>query len=431
MLNSELRLESSLKLAPQMQYSLSILQMNTETLASHIKEQAMTNPIIDIESLSSSSSQTVNMNFTNDIPAKSNEQTLLEFLREQIPTTLSTELIWVLNQLIDMLDPSGFLRISPVAIIESLKISSDLFESALFILHQFDPPGIGAFSLQECLLIQLKRQETPDSLACCIIENYLEDVASGKLRKIAKKEKVPLQHVEQAIQHIRTLSPRPANGYFFDEKTEYITPDISVQCKGETFNVAVTVSLSSALKRNPVYEDLLLRLQDNEIQKYLKEKFSEYTRLELAVAMRTKTLLAIANIIVSKHENFFRYGHLDFPPLSLEDISQKLNIHISTVSRAIQNKYLICDWGLFPLKKFLSRHTISPTINPESCSLDQACQAIKNLICDEDKSVPLSDNQIIEKLRENGIVISRRTVVNYRDKLGIPSSYARKERNIK
>ena len=428
-LNPGLRIEQKLHLAPQMQYTLTLLQMNADALLRHIQEQAMENPLIVLDAIPARKLAHSPLDDENvrEIPDRRTEKTLRAHLIQQLPLDLTKELNWTVRHLIDALDPSGYFSDQQDDLAESLAVSTQLLNEALALLRGLDPPGVGAFSLSECLMLQIERRGDAPLLAYRIAQGYLHDAAAGRFRKIAREEHTSLRCVEEAFSYIQTLSPYPASGYHCAENCAYIIPDIAVVCENGTPAASLTDWSAPKLCRNSKYMDLLLHGEDADVLQYLRERTAAFSELEQAVAMRNRTLLAVANIIVDRQREFFLDATHPLRPLSLKDIGQELGLHTSTVSRAIQDKYLSCSWGVFPLRQFLSRYI--PSEQPQE--LDQSGQdfvlrMIQELVDTEDPAMPLSDQQIFDKLQEKNIFISRRSVSNYREKLSIPSSYVRK-----
>ena len=428
-----LQMEQKLHLAPQMQYALTLLQMDADTLLQHIQKQAMENPLIALDSIPSRKPSCRHLDDKTvwEIPDRRTENTLRTHLMQQIPLDLDRELRWAVRHLIDALDPSGYFKDDRENFAESLGIPSELLERALALLHGMDPPGVGAFSLAECLKLQLDHRPDAPPLARRIADTWLHDAAAGRLRKIAREENTTLRCVEEAFAYIRTLSPYPASGYHSAENDAYILPDVIVACDSGELSVALTDWSAPTLRRNSAYAELLMRGEKDAVFRYLQEQAAAFTKLEQAIAMRSRTLLSVTRIIVDRQRDFFLNGSHPLRPLSLRDISQEVDLHVSTVSRAIRDKYLSCPLGVFPLRHFLSRYIPGEQqkdINPSG--QDYVLRLIQELIEAEDPSSPLSDQQIYDELKERKVTISRRSVANYREKLSIPSSYVRKKTGI-
>lgn len=433
MLEPGFLLEQKLQLAPQMQYALKLLQMDADVLSEYLSEQAMENPLISLDFISVSSRiPTDSANDRTDIPAPSQENSLQDNLIQQLPSFLSSFQRRAVMNLIRCLDRSGFLRESSADLMESLGISEKQLSAALQLLQSLDPPGIGAASVQESLLLQLRRMEQDTSLACAIVKNHLPDVAAGRLNKIAKAESTSLSKVRSAISLIQMLNPYPANGFQGQQNTRYITPDLIVSLE-ENGAIQIRLSEQSAPKLRccSAYEHLLAHADDENLRHYLQEKKKDFTDLENAITMRAQTLLRVASCIVSRQQVFFYTGNRCLQPLSLEDISLDVGLHKSTVSRAIQGKYVLCSWGIFPLKWFLNRYILSKNASEEEKKGQSEIMCVmRQIISEEDPKHPLSDAQILLQLQQCGFNLSRRSVSVYREKLGIPSSYNRACNNM-
>lgn len=430
MLDSGLYLKAKLNLAPQMRYALQILQMPAEELTALVQEQAMENPLISLDTVAfSSRSRESWERIPENFSAPSLDRSLRTALRSQIPLSLPQEIQWTLLQLIDSLDESGYLRDPHEKLIELLGIPPSLFEESLALFQSFDPPGVGAFSLSECLSLQLCRIGG-SALELRVARNHLEDVAAGRLAKIAREEQVPLSQVRAAVRRLHTLSPYPASGYDTGNSARYVTPDITVTRRGSELEIVLNEQLSPKLNVDPFYLDLMSRSNEEELGRYLRRQMDSLSQLEASIAMRTRTLRAVTRAIVEVQSRFFLTGDPALCPLSMEDVSRQVDLHISTVSRAVQNKYLLCEWGVFPLRHFFARYAPDSPRNsgePATVSSIQIQCMIQEMIQAESPTAPLSDQQLVRLLDQKGISISRRAVAKYRQKMGIPGTYARKK----
>lgn len=427
LLQPEVRLEGRLTLAPQMQYALTVLQMDCMSLQQHIRQCAMENPLISLEALDGAASFSQAPASEREVPDTKPQQ-LRDLLLEQIPPALPYPVAHTLQLLIDMLDDDGYLPFSPQELAAYTGVSSAIVQQALGVLHQMEPRGVGAATLSECLTLQLRALSAADPLPCRIAEAYLPDVAAGRLRKVARAEHVPLSHVERADRLLRTLSPLPANGLCQGKEHPYITPDLRVFMKAGQLCIALTGAGTPTLRRSETCFQLLAHSEDPDALAYLRQKKEDFSHLEQALLLRVKTLLAVTQVIVETQKEFFLRGEPVLAPLTLKDISQQIGLHLSTVGRAIQNKYLICEQGTFPLKFFLSRGKQHPETADTALSQQQIEYFIRSLIEQEDPCHPLSDHNIFQQMQAQGIPVSRRSVLNYRERMGIPSSYVRKQR---
>ena len=427
----DLQAKNTLHLAPQMQYSLKLLQMDQTALAEHVLQEARNNPLISFDVIPApiytrDSSVLGETDF--ELPDLHNENSHCKDLYDQIPLGLDPELAWIVRCLIDSLDDSGYLNSSDRELCDQMGISNDVYFSALDILQSLEPAGIGAHTLSECLLLQLRRKNIDAPLACLLAEQYLEDIAAGRLRKIARETKHSLDQVEESVKLIQSLSPRPISRSGEADKSLYIVPDVDVSFEEGKLLVSLTEN-SFHLNREPSCEALFAHAEELQIKSYLKQCSSSFSKLERALVMRADTLLSVTKIIVNRQEPFFRDRNCPLLPLSLFDISTELNLHVSTISKTVQNKYLRCPWGVFPLRHFIVRYMQNENLGSDKASgQDQVSHAIYELVSSENPDAPLSDQQIFVILHAKGLVESRRSIAYYRKKAGIQSSYSRKKR---
>ena len=427
----DLQAKNTLHLAPQMQYSLKLLQMDQTALAEHVLQEARNNPLIsfDVNPAPIYPQDTSVLGETDfELPDLHNENSHCKDLYDQIPLGLDPELAWIVRCLIDSLDDSGYLNSSDRELCDQMGISKDVYFAALDILQSLEPAGIGAHTLSECLLLQLRRKNIDAPLACLLAEQYLEDIAAGRLRKIARETKHSLDQVEDSVKLIQSLSPRPISRSGEADKSIYIVPDVDVSFEEGKLLVSLTEN-SFHLNREPSCEALFAHAEELQIKSYLKQCSSSFSKLERALVMRADTLLSVTKIIVNRQEPFFRDRNYPLLPLSLFDISTELNLHVSTISKTVQNKYLRCPWGVFPLRHFIVRYMQNENLGSDKASgQDQVSHAIYELVSSENPDAPLSDQQIFVILHAKGLVESRRSIAYYRKKAGIQSSYSRKKR---
>ena len=429
----KMKLEARLKpaMAPQLQQALMLMQLGPEAMLSHIREEAMENPLISLDALYRSPASFRHEEIAEhlEIPDERGLRSLKRALRDQIPGSLGGSLRQTLKKLIDFLDEDGYLRFSLEELESLAGIAPAEAEEALRLLQAMEPLGVGASSLEECLLLQLQADPDSDPLAAVMVRRYLKDIAAGRLRRIAETEGVPLPRVEQAAERIRNLNPFPANGFDNGRRERPVLPEIRVFRENGMLKIELTENALPPLKKNRVYEEMLEEGQDAETQAYLREKNADYSRLETAIALRARTLTEVTKCIVRHQEAFFLDGNAALTPLTLEDIAAEVHVHVSTAARALQHKYLDCEWGVFPLRHFLSRYTAAKAESGGPVlSQSQLKERIRELIDSEDKHQPLSDEALAAVLRQEGFSVPRRTVSEYRKRLGIPGSYQRKEK---
>ena len=353
------------------------------------------------------------------------KENLFSHLRSQFDFSLRDFDISLLDILLASLDKRGYL------ICDEEKIAKkgydiELVYEAISYLQSLDPAGIGARNLSECLAIQLKRQGVTDNDVFKIVNEYLEDLSKGYFQKIAKALGCDVDKVRSIYERIKKLNPIPASGFGSEAPFSYIIPDVTIlDDNGELF-VRYNKDFESRVSINNSYIDLAKT--DKEAEKYIKEKTNQALWVMKALDSRRDTIERIVSCIVATQEDFFKNAG-SLKPLKLKDIARDLNIHESTVSRAVSDKFLECQRGVFPLKYFFSSEIAQSGDNSEnSLSSESLKNRIAQIIGSEDTKKPYSDSQIIKMLESDGIMIARRTVAKYRSELGIPSSSIRKKK---
>ena len=423
MLSQRLNQKQVQKLAmtQQMQQSIKVLKYNADELNSYIKQKELENPFIKIKySPSSSRSLTDISQFaTSDV-----QPSLDDYLLDQVRLTMrKTPIRTMVVYFIENLDDNGYLTLDLEHLITKDKLDKTLVMDALTLLQQLDPPGIGARNLQECLILQTEFDKNAPSFTLTILKNDFEDFINKKWDKIAHKYHITLSKINLILQYIRTLSPAPG-AIYKHSKTEYIYPDLNVTIKGKKVKISLTNYSFPHIEFRDDYFESLVNNTDQTVQKFIKEKQYEFKELSNELIQRETTILNVGQAIINYQLAFFTHHDHPLKPLLLRDIAQKLQLHESTVSRAVNGKYLKTDFGIFELKSFFSN-----AINKkedENISANEAQKQMIKLIKNEDKHFPLSDQKIVTLLAEKGITLSRRTVAKYRTKLDISSSSKRK-----
>ena len=423
MLSQRLNQKQVQKLAmtQQMQQSIKVLKYNADELNSYIKQKELENPFIKIKySPSSSRSLTDISQFaTSDV-----QPSLDDYLLDQVRLTMrKTPIRTMVVYFIENLDDNGYLTLDLERLITKDELDKTLVMDALTLLQQLDPPGIGARNLQECLILQTEFDKNAPSFTLTILKNDFEDFINKKWDKIAHKYHITLSKINLILQYIRTLSPAPG-AIYKHSKTEYIYPDLNVTIKGKKVKISLTNYSFPHIEFRDDYFESLVNNTDQTVQKFIKEKQYEFKELSNELIQRETTILNVGQAIINYQLAFFTHHDHPLKPLLLRDIAQKLQLHESTVSRAVNGKYLKTDFGIFELKSFFSN-----AINKkedENISANEAQKQMIKLIKNEDKHFPLSDQKIVTLLAEKGITLSRRTVAKYRTKLDISSSSKRK-----
>ncbi|TCS81771.1 RNA polymerase factor sigma-54 [Tepidibacillus fermentans] len=429
-----------LMMTPELRQAITILQYPAIELMEYIQEQIIENPVLDIDEreweryryLYQNSRGIPSVAHSNDEGRNiwdtiaSPEDNLEEYLLQQGRLlNLDAKKLQILAFLIGNLDELGYFTMSLREVAEILKVQEEEVEQMLTLLKSFDPIGIGSRDLREFLLIQLKQMEPYDEKAIQVVEHHLTDLGEKKFTKIARKMKISPEEVQQIADLIKTLKPKPVFG-FEKGQTRYILPDIFVEEVEGEWIIIVNDTLVPRLRMNPYYSKFIEDRQMNvEAVKFVMDKWNQATWLIKSIERRRDTLYRVTREIIEVQKDFFTTHRLK--PLTLKDIAEKTGIHESTVSRAIANKYVQTPKGTFELKFFFT-HGITAK-NGEFTSVNEVKRQLQELIENEDKRKPYSDQKLTELLNQKGVEISRRTVAKYREELEIPSSAKRKRYN--
>jgi RNA polymerase sigma-54 factor len=296
-------------------------------------------------------------------------------------------------------------------------------EAILHIIQQMDPPGVGARDLKECLLIQIGMAEEY-ALERQIVRDHLEDIMMNRIPKIAKVTGEPLELIDESLRYIRMLNPQPG-AVFAKGQTQYVSPDITVSQDGAEWIVRLEDYYVPQIRISPQYRNMLEHQGDDpKVVSYVKKKIESARWLMEAIEQRQQTLRKIAQEIVDYQMNFFEEGVDALRPLKMEYIAQKVGVHVSTVSRAISGKYMQTPRGIFSLKYFFKGG--KELADGSMISVVAIKEKIKTLVEKEDKSSPLSDEEISNRLQSGGLDVKRRTITKYRKQLNIPSSRKRR-----
>ncbi len=430
-----------LALTPQMEQSLSVLQMGTEELNQCIEEEVLSNPMLDYakepEKKEVRRSQgegigyysrkktedTDYQSYLNAIADEKSEDTeLAEYLRMQLYTKkISPRRQKIGEYLIECLEESGYLKMDMDELAKGIGLSKEELEREIRFMQTLEPCGVFARDLKECLLLQVEGEEQMQRQARLLIEKYLDEIAQNKIPQISKQTGLTTAEITKTIQYIKEeLEPVPGRGYGCANRNEYIYPDITVKEDEKGYRIILNKEKVHTLELNREYLPMLGQVHSSEENKYLKEQYQKAKILLRNIGKREETLAAVAEAIVDWQREFFEKGKASLKPMNLLDIAQELDVHESTVSRAVRDKYLECRWGIFELKYFFS----NKTSDGNNCNV---LTCIQEIIRSENKQKPLSDAKIAEQLEKKGIRISRRTVTKYREQMQIPNTQMRKE----
>ena len=356
----------------------------------------------------------------------SEERTLVAHLTEQLNLIVAdTQQRLIGLHLIGMLDDAGYLKADSEQLAEQLGTSPEAVDEVLETLRTFDPPGVFARDLRECLTIQLKELDRFDPAMQALIEN-LELLARRDFDKLKKLCGVELDDIKDMVLEIRDLNPRPGN-VFGAVIVQPVVPDVMVRPAPDgTWLVELnTETLPRVLVNNQYYATVAANSQREEDKLYLSECLSNATWLVKSLDQRARTILAVAREIVRQQDAFLVQGVEALRPITLKTVAEAIEMHESTVSRVTSNKYMSTPRGIFELKYFFTT-AISSSEGGDAHSSESVRHKIRELIDAETAKSILSDDMIVDILREAGIDIARRTVAKYRESLGIPSSVQRR-----
>lgn len=328
--------------------------------------------------------------------------------------------------IIESLDKKGYLGCTLQDI--SLLLNEDVveIERILRLVQSFDPLGVGARNLSECLMIQLKEKGIQDKNAYIIVEKYLEDVATNKIQKISKELRITIKRVQSIFDIIKMLEPKPARGFIVDsDNIRYIVPDISIEKINGEYIIIVNDSNLPMLTISGYYKNMISNLDDKEANKFLTDKLNSSMWLIKSIEQRRMTLYKVVESILKFQRKFFDEGNTAIKPLVLKDVAEDIGVHESTVSRATNGKYVQTPRGIFELKYFFAS-SLDNDDGSESVSSTSVKTQIQALIKNENTQKPFSDQKIADILGQSGVSISRRTVAKYRDEMRIPASSMRR-----
>ena len=352
---------------------------------------------------------------------------LPEHLLEQVRMTdVSDELYRVVEHVVFSLDEDGRLAETAEQIADATVVPIPLAEKAIETVRELDPPGVGAADLRDCLLMQLDRMSYVRPITRRIVEEHLDDLAMNKLPKIAKACDVDIEDVKESWSFLRdNLNPHPGAAFAHDRESG-VVPDVIVEEVDGRFEVRAERGHVPQLRIASAYKNILKEARgDEKVHEYLRRKIESAKWFIEAVHQRQSTIQRIATEIVQRQEGFLRDGVQALRPMKMQDVADAVGVHISTVSRAISGKYIQTPQGVMDMKRFFSGGTV--TDSGEMMSQQAVKQKLREIVDQEDKSKPLSDDQLVDALSEQGVRIARRTVTKYRKALSIDASSRRRE----
>ena len=470
----ELRLSQKLVLTPQLQMAIKLLQMPQLELSQTLNQELMENPLLEEsldllnpEEMSDEEKEAIElpaqgddtemplekmMNFTSDnyFEERGSDGRDLGYFTEDKDETPSAEhylsnsfdlqdhLLWQLRMskedekirsigelIIGNIDENGYLRMTNEEIKDLAQADTELVEKAVRFVQSFDPPGIAARDITECLLLQLKTLKLQDTLVGTIVLNSLDMVGKKKFFQLAKQYNVPLEDIMAAVKIIEGLDPKPGTN-FSSSTTNYVVPDVFIIRADNTYQIILNDDGLPRLKISNYYQKLLR--QKNSISKedrdFLEDKLRSAIWLLKSLSQRNKTIYRVTECILKFQKEFFDKDVNYLKPLNLKDIATELDLHESTISRVTSNKYLSCPHGIFSFKFFFSNAIFGESGDISSTSIKEL---LKKIISEEDHQKPLSDMHIVGILKHKSFTLARRTVAKYREEMKIPPHTRRKK----
>ncbi|MCX7099188.1 MAG: RNA polymerase factor sigma-54 [Methylococcales bacterium] len=472
-----LRLGQQLTMTPQLQQAIKLLQMSTLDLQQEIQQALESNIMLEVtdednglrdvaiapeikhenqDLITSEGSQT---NIPDELPIdsswediyenslapgtnsaetvefesqRSNASTLLDHLLWQLELTLFSERDHAIAMaIIDSVNEDGYLISPPEEIFQGLQEQlEDLdLDEVIAVLHrvqQFDPVGVAAIDLSDCLRLQLLQlpETTPyRKEALLVVTNHLKLLATHEQAKLIRKLDVTERQLDEIVALIRTLDPKPG-AQIQESDSEYVIPDVYVTKQNGEWQVNLNPEISPKLRINPFYSALIKRADNSKDNVCMKDHLQEAKWFIKNLHSRNDTLLRVARSIVNKQTGFLEHGSIAMKPMILKDIADELELHESTISRVTTQKYMHTPNGIIEFKYFFSSHV--STEGGGECSSTAIRAFIKELIGNENQASPLSDSKIADFLQAKGIIVARRTIAKYREAMLISSSSQRK-----
>jgi RNA polymerase sigma-54 factor len=472
----QIRLGQQLTMTPQLQQAIKLLQLSTLDLQQEIQQALESNMMLEVEEdhpvdindsqlekktekydeITAEGSQTdipdelpTDLNwedvFDNTQASNSSSSENIEFESQRSKSvSLQDHLLWQLEltpfsdrdraiatTIIDSVNSDGYLISSIDDIYQGLQAQLDELEfdevkAVLHRLQNFDPPGVIAADLQDCLRLQLL--QLPDvaqykAEALILVTRYLDLLATHDRAKLLRRLGISEQHLAGVIALIRTLDPRPG-AQISEGDSEYIIPDVYVVKVGGVWTVNLNPEIAPKLRVNPVYSGMIKRADNSLDNSRMKDHLQEARWFIKSLSSRNETLLRVARCIVDKQQDFLEHGSISMRPMVLRDVAEELELHESTISRVTTQKYMHTPNGIVEFKYFFSSHV--STSGGGECSSTAIRALIKELVDNENQAKPLSDSKIADLLQEKGINVARRTIAKYREAMNVASSSQRK-----
>ncbi|RKZ35828.1 MAG: RNA polymerase factor sigma-54 [Gammaproteobacteria bacterium] len=474
----QLRLGQHLTMTPQLQQAIRLLQLSTLDLQAEVQDVLESNLMLEAEDESGASEGGKVAEDGNgaeqeativpvDIPAELPVDSVWEDYYDGAPSggfsgggfggegleleaqrsaveTLKDHLYWQLGltnftdvdkviaaTIIDATDDDGYLSVPLEDIQQAMtsaerEVGLDEVEAVLHQVQNFDPVGVVARDLRECLLLQIRQDSTKTpwrDVAYELVDEHIGLLGSRDYSQITRRMSIPMEDLQQALAYVQSLNPRPG-GQVYSAPPEYVIPDVFVRKEKGAWQVELNPDAQPRLRINSKYAGLVRRADNSADNSCLKAHLQEARWFLKSLKSRSETLLKVAKCIVERQQAFLEYGEEAMKPMVLHDVAEAVDMHESTISRVTSQKYMHTPRGIFELKFFFSSHLT--TKNGGECSSTAIRALLKKLIAAESYQRPLSDSKLAAILSDQGINVARRTVAKYREAMAIPSSTERK-----
>lgn len=471
----ELRLSQRLILTPQLQQAIKLLQLPHLELSQFLSQELVENPLLEesfdevsLDDLTPEERDSMEIDDSSEDDAGAPLEKLMNFSVDEYfeerssdgrdmgyfnPGTVTPpsfdqflfrkpdlydHLLWQLRMsnapeevkkvgeiVIGNIDENGYLIASMEEIRNAAETPAEKVEEAIRLVQSFDPVGVGARSVTECLLLQLRALNLQGTVVEKIVANNMDELEKKKYASIAEQYNLPLSDIMAAVKIIEGLEPKPGRN-FSNTTANYIVPDVYLAKTTEGYQIILNDEGLPRLRVNSFYRKLIQQnnAYPKEDKQFLIEKLRSAVGLLKSLDQRNRTIYRVTETLLDLQKDFFQKGVESLKPLTLKDVASALNLHESTVSRVTSNKYLSCEHGIFGFRYLFSSALHSGMGNVSSTSVKNV---IKKIVTEEDSQKPLSDQYIAEMLKKTGVVIARRTVAKYREELGIPSQIQRRK----
>jgi RNA polymerase sigma-54 factor len=350
---------------------------------------------------------------------------LAEVLMDQArEADLAAEQRSIAELIIGNIDDYGYLKATLEELATSTNLPADKIADVLKVIQTFDPPGVGARDLRECLLLQLERTGQQETLEYRIVHDFMDALGKRRIPEIARGAGRTNEEVQEAMARIGRLEPRPGRAYLPDTD-HYVLPEVFVQRNGDDFTVTTNDEHIPHLRISNIYKDLMGQGENSsEVKNYIREKIRAGKFLIKSLHQRQQTILNIAREIVARQRDFMERGVAHLKPMTMAQVASVVGVHETTVSRAVSAKYMETPQGVFEMKFFFTAGL--QTASGDGVSNTSVKDMIAEIFKNEDTAKPLSDQEVVQMLGEKGISIARRTVAKYRGELNILPSNLRK-----